>query len=97
VPAEEPVTPELLGELIAAGNPLRWNEGSRFAYHDFEDETALFVDGEQFLLRGDARPLAPLLCASARPDMGALASFAGDDAIQGLLSTLVNQGSLYFD
>ena len=97
VPAEEPVTPELLGELIAAGNPLRWNEGSRFAYHDFEDETALFVDGEQFLLRGDARPLAPLLCAGARPDMGALASFAGDDAIQGLLSTLVNQGSLYFD
>ncbi len=97
VPAEEPVTPELLGELIVAGNPLRWNEGSRFAYHDFEDETALFVDGEQFLLRGDARPLAPLLCAGARPDMGALASFAGDDAIQGLLSTLVNQGSLYFD
>jgi len=97
VPAEEPVTPDLLGELIAAGNPLRWNEGSRFAYHDFEDETALFVDGEQFLLRGDARPLAPLLCAGARPDMGALAGFAGDDAIQGLLSTLVNQGSLYFD
>jgi 50S ribosomal protein L16 3-hydroxylase len=97
VPAEEPVTPELLGELIAAGNLLRWNEGSRFAYHDFEDETALFVDGEQFLLRGDARPLAPLLCASARPDMAALASFAGEDAIQGLLSTLVNQGSLYFE
>jgi len=97
VPAEEPVTPEQLGELVVAGNPLRWNEGSRFAYHDFEDETALFVDGEQFLLRGDARPLAPLLCAGARPDMSALAGFAGDDAIQGLLSTLVNQGSLYFD
>lgn len=98
VPAEEPVTPELLGELIAAGNPLRWNEGSRFAYHEFEDETALFVDGEQFLLRGDARPLAPLLCAGARLDMTELAKFvAGDDAIAGLLSNLVNQGSLYFE
>lgn len=98
VPAEEPVTPELLGELMAAGNPLRWNEGSRFAYHEFEEETALFVDGEQFLLRGDARPLAPLLCAGARLDMAELASFfAGDDAIAGLLSNLVNQGSLYFE
>ena len=41
---------------------MRWNEGSRFAYHDFADETLLFVDGERFVLRGDARPLAPLLC-----------------------------------
>ncbi|MGM0773321.1 JmjC domain-containing protein [Marinobacter sp.] len=98
VPAEEPVTPELLGGLVAGGNPLRWNEGSRFAYHEFEDETALFVDGEQFLLRGDARPLAPLLCAGARLDMEDLTSFvAGDDTIAGLLSTLVNQGSLYFE
>ena len=98
VPAEDPVTPELLGELMTAGNPLRWNEGSRFAYHEFEEETALFVDGEQFLLRGDARPLAPLLCAGARLDMAELASlFAGDDAIAGLLSNLVNQGSLYFE
>lgn len=97
VPAEQPVTPELLGELIAAGNPLRWNEGSRFAYHEFAEETALFVDGEQFLLRGDARPLAPLLCTSARLDMAKLAVFAADDAIAGLLSNLVNQGSLYFE
>ncbi len=98
VPAEEPVTPELLGELVAGGNPLRWNEGSRFAYHEFEEETALFVDGEQFLLRGDARPLAPLLCAGARLDMAELTAFvAGDDTIAGLLSNLVNQGSLYFE
>ncbi|NMT63945.1 cupin domain-containing protein [Marinobacter orientalis] len=97
VPAEEPVTPALLSEWIAAGNLLRWNEGSRFAYHEFAEDTALFVDGEQFLLRGDARPLAPLLCAGARLDMAALAEFVGDEAICGLLSNLVNQGSLYFE
>ncbi|PXX90861.1 transcription factor [Marinobacter vulgaris] len=97
VPTEEPVTPESLSDLMIAGNPLRWNEGSRFAYYDLGDETALFVDGEQFLLRGDARPLAPLLCAGARPDMAALTEFVGDEAICGLLSNLVNQGSLYFE
>ncbi|KPP98937.1 cupin domain-containing protein [Marinobacter sp. HL-58] len=97
VPAEEPVTPQSLSAWIAAGDRLRWNEGSRFAYHEFEQETALFVDGEQFLLRGDARPLAPLLCAGARPDMAALGGYAGDDAICGLLANLVNQGSLYFE
>jgi 50S ribosomal protein L16 3-hydroxylase len=97
VPPEETLTPEALGELIAAENQIRWNEGSRFAYYEFDDETALFVDGEQYLLRGDATPIAGLLCAGARPDMTRLAGFAGDDAICGLLCTLVNQGSLYFE
>ncbi|QSP93597.1 cupin domain-containing protein [Marinobacter salinisoli] len=97
VPTEEPLKPDQLAALIQDQQPLRWNEGSRFAYHDLDDETALFVDGEQYLLRGDARPLAPVLCAGSRPDMSRLASFAGDEALQGLLCTLYNQGSLYFE
>lgn len=63
-----------MAEAIRAGEQLRWNEGSRFAYHDLGEETALFVDGEHYLLRGDARPLAPLLCAGARIPMAALGS-----------------------
>jgi 50S ribosomal protein L16 3-hydroxylase len=97
VPADEPAEPEDLAEAIQAGEQLRWNEGSRFAYHDLADETALFVDGEQYLLKGDARPLAPLLCAGARIDMSALAEFAGDEALLGLLTNLYNQGSVYFE
>ena len=97
VPAEAPVAPEEVAQLIAEGNTIRWNEGSRFAYYEFDDETALFVDGEQYLLKGDARPLASLLCAGARPDLLELAELAQDDAICGLLSTLVNHGSLYFE
>ncbi|MFO8140630.1 MAG: cupin domain-containing protein [Marinobacter sp.] len=97
VPAEEPASPEDLAEAIRAGEQLRWNEGSRFAYHELGNETALFVDGEQYLLKGDAQPLAPLLCAAARINMAGLAEFAGDDALLGLLTTLYNQGSVYFE
>ncbi|MBB5322440.1 cupin domain-containing protein [Marinobacter oulmenensis] len=97
VPPEEPADRTELAEAIRALEPLRWNEGSRFAYHEFDGETALFVDGEQYLLKGDARPLAPLLCAGARIDMQALAEFAGDEALLGLLTTLYNQGSVYFE
>ena len=74
-----------------------WNEGSRFAFHELDSETALFVDGEQYLLRGDARPFAPLLCAGARVNPRTLAAFAEDEAILGLLTNLYNQGSIYFE
>jgi len=97
VPADEPAASEDLAEAIRAGEQLRWNEGSRFAWHQLDAETALFVDGEQYLLKGDAQPLAPLLCASARIDMTALAEFSGDEALLGLLTTLYNQGSVYFE
>ncbi|HEV8077900.1 MAG TPA: cupin domain-containing protein, partial [Marinobacter sp.] len=97
VPADEPAASEDLGAAIQAGEQVRWNEGSRFAFYELGDETALFVDGEQYLLRGDARPFAPLLCAGARVDTQALAAFAEDDAILGLLTNLYNQGSIYFE
>lgn len=97
VPAEEPASAEDLAEAIHAGEQIRWNEGSRFAYYEFASETALFVDGEQFLLKGEACPLAPLLCSAARIDMAALARFADDEALLGLLTTLYNQGSVYFE
>ena len=97
VPADQPASDADIAEAIRAGEQLRWNEGSRFAYHELDDETALFVDGEQYLLRGDARPLAPLLCAGARIDMTALQTFCEDSALLGLLTTLYNQGSIYFE
>lgn len=97
VPAETPAADADLAEAIRAGEALRWNEGSRFAYHDFADQTALFVDGEQYLLNGDARALAPLLCAGARIDMAALAPLMDDPALLGLMTRLYNQGSVYID
>jgi len=96
-PSEEPIAPEVFRDLVFEGAQLRWNEGSRFAYHDIGEETALFVDGEQYLLKGDARPLAPLLCAGARIDMEALTPLVDDEAICGLLGNLYNQGSVYFE
>ncbi|MEQ9546628.1 MAG: cupin domain-containing protein [Marinobacter sp.] len=97
VPSDEPIAPEVFRDLVFEGAQLRWNEGSRFAYHELGDETALFVDGEQYLLKGDARPLAPLLCGGARIDMGALTPLVDDEAICGLLANLYNQGSVYFE
>ena len=97
IPAEpQATTDDLVGALSDAGR-LRWNEGSRFAYTELSDQTALFVDGERYLLSGDARPLAPLLCASSRPDTATIAVLCQDPALAELMTVLYNQGSLYFE
>lgn len=97
IPAEPPATRDDLLEALADGGTLRWNEGSRFAYAEFDDQTALFVDGERYLLSGDARPLAPLLCACSRPDMASVTALCRDSALAELVTVLYNQGSLYFE
>ncbi len=97
VPADEPLTADTFRALVAEHEQLRWNEGSRFAYYPFEDESALFVDGERYMLRGSAQPIAPLLCFSSRVAMAQLKPFLDDAALTGLLVALYNQGSLYFE
>lgn len=98
--AEEPIDAETLLARIEQGVGLRWNEGSRFAYLDLPDEPmarALFVDGERFILRGEARDLAPVLTDQHRHSADILAPFARDPALLELMAQLCNQGSLYPD
>lgn len=96
-PPEEAYNADDLLDALNDGDQLRWNEGSRFAYHILEDATALFVDGERFVLKGDAQRIAPLLCAGHRPDPQKMMLMAEDEALSGLLVTLINQGSLYLE
>lgn len=96
-PAEEPLNPASLLRALQDHAVLRWNEGSRFVYHDDDEVTALFVDGERYLLRGNARTLAPVLCMSNRPDPVAVLEHARDEALLGLLTTLYNQGNVYLE
>lgn len=94
VPPDQPLTSDQLIAEIDEGAVLRWNEGSRFAYYEFEGETALFVDGERYILRGDARSLAPELCRGNRITPSVLTDFLADEALLGLLTALYNQGNL---
>ncbi|PVY75348.1 50S ribosomal protein L16 3-hydroxylase [Tamilnaduibacter salinus] len=99
IPPDDPLPePNALREALDSGQTLRWNEGSRFAWHRLSDEeTALFVDGERFILREDARAIAPVLCAGHQPDPAALRAFCDDPALAGLMTNLVNHGSLYLE
>ncbi|MFE8071616.1 cupin domain-containing protein [Marinobacteraceae bacterium S3BR75-40.1] len=94
-PPEVPYDQNQVQELVETGVPLSWNEGSRFAYSNFGEETFLFVDGERFILRGQARPLAEVLCRSRHVDVKALRLLLEDGTLLGLVTTLFNQGSLY--
>ncbi len=94
-PAEQAWDDGDIAALLAAGDAVRWNEGSRFAFHEMSDRTLLFVDGERYVLRGDARPLAPVLCASSHPDARKLQDLTADPALLSLVTRLFNQGSLY--
>ncbi|TVP60867.1 MAG: cupin domain-containing protein [Halomonadaceae bacterium] len=98
--SDEPLEELELGELINGGTGLRWNEGSRFAYLDLPhepDARALFVDGERYILRGDACALALVLadqhCIAAQD----LAPLTRDPVLLALVTRLVNQGSLYLN
>jgi len=97
VPAEDPVAPDALLERLRHQESLRWNEGSRFAFHELNDETALFVDGERYLLRGEARELAPIMCRCASVDADLLLPLLEEPALAELVTALHNQGSLYFE
>ncbi|MAL98597.1 MAG: transcription factor [Alteromonadaceae bacterium] len=92
---DEPYTATDLQELVGEGRPLCWNEGSRFAYTEAGEARLLFVDGEQYILRGDARHFAPVLCAGRHPDMHELAQLLQDPTLLDLALHLCNQGSLY--
>ncbi|WP_375177168.1 cupin domain-containing protein [Marinobacter mobilis] len=96
-PSDDPLLPEVLTERLAEGESLRWNEGSRFAYYPLDGETALFVDGERYLLKGVAQPLAPMLCQSSVLDSAELAHLVSDPTLAELVTALHNQGSLYFE
>ncbi|BES71101.1 cupin domain-containing protein [Marinobacter nanhaiticus D15-8W] len=94
---EDPIDAGQLVEALEAGEVLRWNEGSRFAYRPVGDQVALFVDGERFMLGGDAQAIAPVLCSGSEPNQVELRRLAEDPALAGLLVTLFNHGSLYID
>lgn len=84
-----------IAALINEDAILRWNEGSRFAFHTQDDETFLFVDGERFILRGEAQSIAPILCSGHRFAGATLQPFVDESALLELIVTLFNQGSLY--
>ncbi|MCH8497573.1 MAG: cupin domain-containing protein [Marinobacter sp.] len=97
-PPEEPITPADLYDQLNSGGQLRWNEGSRFAWHGLGlDELALFVDGERYLLSGDARPLATLLCEGNQVANEPLLSLLADTTLCELVTHLHNQGSVYIE
>ncbi|MEX0604210.1 MAG: cupin domain-containing protein [Marinobacter sp.] len=97
VAPDSPMSPDALLSEIEDGATLRWNEGSRFAYHEGDAETALFVDGERYLLRGEALGLAPVLCRGNRPDTVAMAGYLEDEALLGLITNLYNHGNLILE
>lgn len=94
-PPEDPWAEDDILGLVEEDAVIRWNEGSRFAYHVQGEETFFFVDGERFILRGDACELAPLLCAAHRFSGASLQPWMDDPATRELIVTLFNQGSLY--
>lgn len=92
---EQPYTAADVEELLADYRSLCWNEGSRFAYTETDEAATLYVDGERFVLRGDARELAPVLCAGRYPDTERLGPLLADSVLMELIVHLFNQGSLY--
>lgn len=90
---EQPVTPEEVDEMLAAGTPLCRNPASRLAFiRQPGGGVELFVDGQGFECAGDTAALAERICAE--PVVQLLD--ASPQAIA-LVEVLINQGSLAFE
>lgn len=88
---DKPITAAQLRKSLAAGQSLRRNPASRFAFIREADAVALYVDGECFDCDGDMARLAESLCA------GKCVDTPGTDEGLALLIALFNQGSLIFE
>ena len=94
-PEEEPLSAQELKAHLASGGNLERNPGSRFAYVDHESgETALFVDGQEFVLGPSVAFLAPLLCRHRVLTPALLRTALKQDTARSLLLDLVNEGYL---
>jgi 50S ribosomal protein L16 3-hydroxylase len=88
---EEPVTPDEVRALLAAGAVLARNPASRFAFvRQPEDAVLLGVDGQVFDCPGDMAALTVRLCDQTTVTPEADCS---DDTMD-LLVTLINSGAL---
>ena len=98
VPAEKGLSAAQIETHLSSGGRLTRNPGSRFAYVDHgSGETALFVDGQEFVLGPEAAFLAPLLCRYRTLDAARLQSALTQPAAHALLVDLINEGYLIIE
>lgn len=94
-PEPQPLTAAELREHLRGGGELERNAGSRFAYlGDAAGETALFVDGQEFVLGPEVAWLAPLLCRHRVLGAAHLQRALTQPPARELLLDLVNEGYL---
>lgn len=95
VSPDEPFAETALVEAVREGASMRHGPASRLAYMTGDDGTAtLFVDGEARPLPAELAFAGPLLTDRATIDADALRPHLDDDGFVGLLTDLVNAGTL---
>ena len=95
VPESEPIRRTELRDYIRQGGALERNPGSRFAYvNHISGETALFVDGQEYIIGPECAFIAPLLCRHRLLTANLLKDPIEYLKVLELLVTLVSEGYL---
>ena len=93
---EEPIGIDEARAMLASDAPLRRNPASRFSFvRQGADSVMLFVDGECFVCANETAAFAEQLCS--RPHIRVHPDLKESDTAMGLLTELVNRGSVAFD
>jgi 50S ribosomal protein L16 3-hydroxylase len=93
---EEPIGPDTVRAMLAAGVPLYRNPASRFSFIRGPGPTIrLFVDGQCFDCAGDTAALAEQVCAA--PGVRVDRDLAASPPVLALIAALIDQGSLAFE
>jgi 50S ribosomal protein L16 3-hydroxylase len=89
---DDPVATSTVEAALLAGTGLCRNPASRFAFTAKDEAVTLFVDGQAYDCKGDLADFARLLCQSLNFVLPVEVS--GDERVVGLVTTLINQGSV---
>ena len=94
---EHSFSPAQLIEQLESGQSLLRSEYSRFAFITYNNqETGLFIDGNEISLTGDTTNMAALVCDKRELNYQEIADHTSNNDFIELLTALVNTGKLYF-
>lgn len=95
---ETEYTIESLQESCAYQQTIYRLEDARFAYIKINSNTTLmFINGEEYVLKSNARILAPIICDQRRIPVSDLIDIINVPETCEMLVVLFNKGYLYFD
>lgn len=95
---EETYSTEQLRNILASQDYVCRSEYARFSFIiNSDDSTYLYVNGQEYLLKGNTQSFAPTICNQRRFDKNTISNLLNNPDCEVLILEFFNNGYLYFE